>query len=93
MYFYYSAPPRVIFTPPSAGGSYEVELGRRFSLGCTLDENIFPVPFQFSSSRLSQRGRYAYDSYSHDSQKVTNVPSASDFFSTWQDVPNANLLL
>lgn len=71
LYFYYLAPPRVIFTPPSTDGSYEVELGRRFSLSCTLDENIFPVPLQFSSSRLSQRGRCQCDSYSRVSKKVT----------------------
>ena len=43
----------VTFDPPSIGGSYEVELGRQFSLSCMFNRNIYPTPILFEGSRAS----------------------------------------
>ena len=43
----------VTFNPPSVDGSYEVELGRQFSLSCMFNRNIYPTPIQFEVSRAS----------------------------------------
>ncbi len=43
----------VTFNPPTIDSSYEVELGRQFSLSCMFNRNIYPTPVNFDVFRAS----------------------------------------